>query len=60
VIKTHLIFDVIFQSNCLMAYGTNGRKVSHLIWLAIAWCILLEQNNILLNSSVVNIMEVVV
>jgi hypothetical protein len=33
-----------------------GKKVSHLIWLTTAWCIWLEENDILFDEKVVNIL----
>jgi hypothetical protein len=35
----------------------NGKKVSHLIWLTTAWCIWLEENDILFDEKVVNILR---
>jgi hypothetical protein len=38
---------------------TTFPKVSHIIWLAAAWCIWLERNDIIFRGKILNILEVV-
>jgi hypothetical protein len=39
--------------------GKEGKKVSHIIWFAVVWCIWVEQNNILFIGKIINVSEVV-
>jgi hypothetical protein len=72
--KTKMIWDKIFMwlnwkatdwydhvLENFLQFNTfcRGKKVSHIIWLAAAWCIWLECNDIIFRGKILNISEVV-
>jgi hypothetical protein len=52
------VLENFLQFNTLCR-GKKEKKVSHIIWLAAAWCIWLECNDIIFRDKILNISEVV-